>query len=127
VRERGVGHVEHALDVDVDHPLPLLHRRTDDRAVEHHARGVDDHVEPAELFHGALDRADGLLAVGDVSRDRHAVDLARYVLEPVEAPRGHDHLCTWAASARAVATPIPLLAPVTSATVSLSRDTLPRS
>ena len=31
VRERGVGDVEQALEVELDHPVPLLDRRVDDR------------------------------------------------------------------------------------------------
>ena len=38
VRQRRVGDVEQAVDVQRDHPLPLLDRGVDDRAEQHHAR-----------------------------------------------------------------------------------------
>ena len=88
MRERGVGDVEQALEVERDHPVPLLDRRVDDRAEQHHAGVVDDDVEPAELGDGALDGGDRLVAVGDVGLDREPAELAGERVEPVLAPRG---------------------------------------
>ena len=88
VRERRVGDVQQALEVERDHPVPLLDRGVDDRAEQHHAGVVDDDVEPAELARGALDGGDGLVPVGDVGLDREAADLRGEPVQPVLAPRG---------------------------------------
>src|SRR2546427_12140908 len=61
-----MGRVEHALDVDGDHALPLLGVRTHDRAQEHEARVVDQGVEPADPLDGMAYGRLCLGAVGDV-------------------------------------------------------------
>ena len=90
MRERRLGDVEEAFDVEVDHPLPLLDRRLERRAEQHHAGVVDDGVEAAELGDGALDQGLGGGAVGDVGLDRErlaagVVDLPGQALQPVDA------------------------------------------
>ena len=67
--DRRVGDVEDAVDVDVDHPLPVVERLVGRLVEQHHAGVVDDRVEPAQLVDGAPDRAGRLLAVGDVGLD----------------------------------------------------------
>ena len=83
-----MGDVEQALEVERDHPVPLLDRGVDDRAEQHHPGVVDHDVESAELLRGALDGRDRLLAIGDVGLDREAADLRGQRVEPVLAPRG---------------------------------------
>ena len=123
VRERGVGGVEQPEHVQVDHPLPLLDRRVHDGAEEHDAGVVDHGVEPSPFRHGALHGGDGLLPVGDVRFEGEGApavrgDLRGELVQPVLAPRHEgDRRRRAPASARAVASPMPLLAPVTSATV----------
>jgi small subunit ribosomal protein S12 len=88
--------VEERVHVERDHPVPLLRRRADHRAEQHHARVVDERVEPAELGDGPLHRVDRLLLVGhvDLERDRPAavgLDRRDQRVEPVPAPRGDRH------------------------------------
>ena len=94
VGKRGVRHRQGAPDVHLEHPVPLLDRRVDDRAEQHHPGVVDHDVEPAELVDGSCDRGGGLVAVGDVSLDRHdpyrqAVQLVRQLVEPIRPARDH--------------------------------------
>jgi hypothetical protein len=91
VRERGVGDVEQPLEVDLDHPVPLLDRGVDDRAEQHHPGVVDDDVEPAELLHRALDGSLRLLAVRHIRLDRQAADLGRERVQPVFAASHGGH------------------------------------
>ena len=82
---------------------------------------IDD-VQPPEAVDGVLDHRGDLLLVGDVGLDRQRraaalPDLLGELLEPVAAPGGDRDRRSARASSRAVASPIPLLAPVTSATV----------
>jgi hypothetical protein len=117
-----VGGVEQALVVDGDHAVPLLGVGTDDGAQEHQAGVVDQRVQPFEPLDGLVHGRVGLDAVGDVGfhdqrRPARVLDLGgedsrrsrRRATNATEAP------CT--ASSRAVAAPIPLLAPVIRATV----------
>ena len=49
MRERRVGAVQQPVHVERHHLLPLLDRRVDDRAEQHHAGVVDQGVEPTEV------------------------------------------------------------------------------
>jgi hypothetical protein len=107
------------------HPLPLLHGRVDGRAEEHHASVVDERVQPSELVDGALHQGIGLLPLTDVGFDRQRS--ATLVGDPAGSssrrPLRRAAIATVApfwARARALAAPIPLEAPVTSATVPVS-------
>jgi hypothetical protein len=105
------------------HPLPLLHGRVDGRAEEHHASVVDERVQPSELVDGALHQGIGLLPLTDVGFDRQRS--ATLVGDPagqfVEAALAAiATVAPFWARARALAAPIPLEAPVTSATVPVS-------
>ncbi len=89
-----MGGVDQALEVEVDHPVPLLGGRVLDRAEQHLAGVVDDDVEAAQLVDGAVDRGDRLLLVGDVGLDRQrgvtgAADLGGQPLQPFEPARRH--------------------------------------
>jgi hypothetical protein len=79
--------VQQALEVERDHPIPLLDRGVDDRPEQHHAGVVDHDVQSAELFRGALDGRDRLLAIGDVGLEREAADLGGERIETVLATR----------------------------------------
>jgi len=68
-RQCRVRAVEDAEDVRVEHPAPLVRRRVLDRAQQHHASVVDEHVEAAELFVGAAHERIGLGLVADVGLD----------------------------------------------------------
>lgn len=125
MRQRGMGHPQHRLEVEVDHPVPVL-----GVAVRHGAAGaesgvVHQEVQPPEVVHGLIDRPACLGGGGEVGGhgQGHAAlcaDLLRQLLQASGAA-GHqreEHPC-WA-SARAVAAPMPLEAPVTSATLPVS-------
>src|SRR4051794_5297875 len=92
-RQRGVRAVQKPEDVDLDHRAPLVGRRVDDRAEQHHAGVVDEDVEAAELGVGALDEGARLCLVGDVGRDGEraaagAVDLLRERFDAIGAAGG---------------------------------------
>jgi hypothetical protein len=94
VGEGSVGGVDQALEVEVDHPVPLLGGRVLDRAQQHLAGVVDEDVEPPQLLDGAVDRGNGLLLVGDVGLDRQggvalAANLCREALQPLEPAGRH--------------------------------------
>jgi len=77
--------------VELDHLLPLLQRRADRLAEQHHAGVVDERVEPAELGHRALNGTGRLLLVGDVALQHQrgaapVADAGRERLHPVLAP-----------------------------------------
>jgi hypothetical protein len=108
------------VEIELDHPLPLLDRGVDDRPEQHHAGVVDHHVEQTELLPGALDGGLRPLTIGDVCFDRQTADFGRERVQPTLARRDNATVAPSAASARAVVSAIPLLAPVTSATVSPS-------
>ena len=129
-----MGGVEEAEQVDLDHPLPFLDRGVDDRAEQHHAGVVDERrrAGPAPRRLRPTARL-GLLAVGDVGLDRQrraagVGDLRGQRLSRSAAAGDQgDRRRPAPARPRAVASPMPLEAPVTSATVpsSLSVE-LPR-
>ena len=116
VRQRRVRDVQQPLEVERDHPVPLLDRGVDDGAEQHHAGVVDHGVQPAELLRRALD---GRVAC---SRSVTSASIASPPISATSASRrslrraATATVAPWSASARAVASPIPLLAPVTSAT-----------
>ena len=89
MRQRRVRAVQQALDVDLDHAIPLVERSVLDRAEEHHARVVDERVEAAELLDGLRDRALGLRRVSDVGLDheRAVADPPGHLTKPVAATR----------------------------------------
>jgi hypothetical protein len=95
VRQSGAGGGEHALDVDVDHPLPVLGVRADDGPQEHQPGVVDQGVQPPEPRDGLLHGALRLRAVGDVGGHHQRaparlVDLGGEGLQTVLAT-GHEH------------------------------------
>ncbi len=69
VRQRRGDAVEHALDVDVDHPVPFVDLEPFERRVRHQAGVVEHHVDAAVGLHGRVDQVLDLIAVGDVGGD----------------------------------------------------------
>ena len=123
----GVGGVEEAEQVELDHAAPLLHRGVDDGAEQHDAGVVDQRVEPPEggRRSGPPWRGPGprrsrrSRGRGRRGRCRSASASSRSrrrAATATEAP------C--AARATAVAWPMPLEAPVTRATVPSSRSVM---
>ncbi len=98
VGQCGVRAVLEAEQVELDHPPPLLDRRVDDRAEQHHPGVVDQDVETAELADGAIDRSVRLFLVGHVGLEDEGLRLASLGpdplgqrLEPILAPGGDRH------------------------------------
>ena len=122
VRQGGVGAVEEAQYVQLDHPLPLFDRGVDDRAEQHDARVVDQGVQAAQLAHRAADGVLGLGLISDVGLDHEGRGAGRRSARPApRAGRGDGPPMPPPRPPRprrdAVASPMPLLAPVTRATV----------
>jgi len=69
--QSGMGAVQKAEHVQLDHPLPLLHRRVDDRPEQHHPGVVDQDVEPAERVMSVSNGLADLGQTGHVHLKRH--------------------------------------------------------
>ncbi|EGE58966.1 hypothetical protein RHECNPAF_2530040 [Rhizobium etli CNPAF512] len=106
--------VEHTLDVDIDHPVPLLDLEGRERRERHDAGIVEDDVEPAEFRSGKTREGLDLGTVGDVKlpqthRSAPGFDFAGEPLQAFGTPRAdHDvgagrsqHLCRSFADAAA--------------------------
>ena len=110
-------------DVELDHPPPLLERRVLDRTEQHHAGVVDHRVEPPELARPSSTAPLGLLpSVTSASSDQRLPAVPLRSARRARSSRSARRAATTTAAParpgpRAVASPMPLLAPVTSATV----------
>jgi hypothetical protein len=94
VRQGRTRAVEEPEQVHLDHPLPVLERRVDQRAEQHHPGAVDQRVQPSQRLDGALNRILGLALVAHVGlqRDRRhalAADPVDERVQPVGATRHH--------------------------------------
>ena len=97
-RQDGADAVEHALDVDVDHPVPFVELERGHGRKRHDAGIVDHDVDPPPLGVGGLGEGMNLLPAGDVETpgDRFApgrVDFAGERFEPIEAPGAQHDFC----------------------------------
>ena len=126
MRQCGPHTVEYAVQVQVHQPVPLLFRQLVDAPLDAASRVVEQDVQVAVLVQG---RGDHPIAVG---ADRYVgLDEERLVPilldEPIDtrvpdsSTSTHTTLAPSRAKRRAVARPIPLSAPVTTATLSSSR------
>jgi hypothetical protein len=70
VRQRGGDAVEHAFQVHVDHPVPVVDLAAFERRVRHQTGIVDDHVQVPVHRNRAVDERLHLLAVGDIGLHR---------------------------------------------------------
>ena len=116
--------VEHALDVDVDHPVPLVDLQRGHERERHDAGIVDDHVDAAEGFARRVGEGGDIGAVGDVETLRqHFAALARDLfgkrLQPIGATGAEHELRAGAAELPGDAAPMPLDAPVMRTTLSI--------
>jgi hypothetical protein len=94
MRQSCVRTVQQAFDIDAQHAVPLIDGRVDDRPEQHHARVVDEDVEPSELGNGLLDGPARPGLFGEVGVDDEALsaaDLRCELLEPVAAAGGDRH------------------------------------
>jgi hypothetical protein len=96
VGQRRGDSVEHALDVDVDHPVPLVDLEAFQERLRHQPGVVEHDVDAPVLLHGRVHEALHLAAVGDVGGEGERLpSLGRQVvrerLEAAGAPRAqHD-------------------------------------
>jgi hypothetical protein len=74
VRQRGLGKVEDAGEVDRQHLVPAVVGHLGDRAVGRDARVVDENVEPPVLLDDLGDRAPAVIARGDVTLVQRHLD-----------------------------------------------------
>ena len=123
-----LGHPVAAVEVDVDDLPELLGRLAGGRDGGADAGVVDQHVDPAELRHRRVDQRLALCRVGDVGgHGEHPAaggpDQLGGLLELVDAAGAQDHVGAGLGQAPAAnATPSPLEAPVTMATLPSSRN-----
>ena len=59
-----------ALDVDVDHPVPLVDLQPLEQRLRHEARVVDHDVDASVRLNGPIDQPLHLIAAGDVGLER---------------------------------------------------------
>ena len=96
-RHEGSHAVDHAPEVDVDHPVPLVERDLPREAAVHYARVVHRHVEgPEVLGGGAAHTIDGV-RVANIGTDREDVSAAGaqplgLPVEPALVHVRHDHV-----------------------------------
>jgi hypothetical protein len=69
--------VEDALDVDVDHRLPVLHAEPVERRDRHDAGVVDEHVKAAKAVECELDEGRDVVAAADVDAREHGLPAGR--------------------------------------------------
>ncbi|MHC2293802.1 hypothetical protein ACVIJW_009672 [Bradyrhizobium barranii subsp. barranii] len=69
VRQRRRDAVEHALDVDVDHAVPLIDLQPFEQRLRHQAGIVEHHVDAAVGLHTRVHQGLHLRAVGNVGPD----------------------------------------------------------
>jgi hypothetical protein len=98
--------VQHTLDVDVDHPVPLVNLQKFEQGLRHQSGIVDHHVDAAERPHRGIDQSLDL---------RVSVSTSASMRSRRRAPS--TTVARSAERSRAVASPNPLLAPVMTPTL----------
>jgi hypothetical protein len=96
MRYRLLGQVQQPVQIQIQHPPPVVGLADVKGTEQHDARVVDQDVEPAELVDHPADGDPGLLLVGDVGREGQHRPVLRRELggesrEPVLAPRHRGH------------------------------------
>jgi hypothetical protein len=81
VRDHVAADDEGALEVDVEHRVPLLLRQLMGEAVGADAGVVEEEVDAAEALDGLLDRSLDRRVVTDVGHEREGADLVLQGLE----------------------------------------------
>ncbi len=97
--EHGGDAIEHALDVDVDHPVPLLDLQRGHQRQRHDAGIVDEDVDAAELGNSGIDEGLHVGAVGDIERSRYhdttsGTDFLAQSVQTVGSARADDEFRT---------------------------------
>jgi hypothetical protein len=128
-RQRGRDAMQHTPDIDVDHSIPLIHLQLVQQRKRHESGIADKDIKATESLLRSADECREIRTLGDINRHRFglatiATDLGGESFESVEAAR-----IPRSARCFAVASPIPLLAPVIAITLPSSPDILrsPRS
>lgn len=116
--------LEHALQVHIDHAVPVVDLAALKEQVWHETRIVEHDIDPAVGLNGCVDQMFDLSGVGDIGRDSQRYAAVRYdcvgrsvIRSSRRAPNTTTAPCD--ESRRAVASPRPLLAPVITTTLSL--------
>ena len=94
-RKRGCDAVENALEVHIDHAVPVLDFAALEERVRHETRIVDDHVDAPVPLDGKIDQTCDLLAIGHVRLYSRAFAQGEFRgerLKPFEAPRAQHQL-----------------------------------
>ena len=116
--ERGACRPQRGEEVHLHRPLEVVVGGAEEpvEAQPHGAHVVDQHVDAAVLVDRALDQPRGPSGCGQVDRDRgHTLE----ALEAVRRARAGDHERALVGEPCVTASPMPLLAPVTTATLSV--------
>jgi hypothetical protein len=100
LRQHRSNPMQHASNVDVDHPVPLVNPEGREWGERHDAGVVDDHVDLAEFRFGEIGKGPDIVKVRDIeSAQAHAaaapLNPARDALQPVGPTRAeHDARAT---------------------------------
>src|SRR3954451_6764004 len=97
--ERSRDAIEHALDVDVDHAIPLVDLELVEGRERHQAGVVDEHVQAPKALPDEVDEGGHLLTARDIKGlvlDLAAMmaNVGRERLQPLGAARAQDDGCT---------------------------------
>ena len=86
-------HVEHAVDVDVHYPLPLLIAGAERIGADDDTGRVDQHIQPAVALERGFDRVRAESGIADIAHDRQpGVDLAGNLRCQLFVAVNDDHL-----------------------------------
>lgn len=91
--------VEHALDVDVDHSIPLIDLNRGHQRQRHNAGIIDDHVDASPGLARRLGKGGDFCAIGYVQAACHCLpalcpDFACECVQPIGAARTEHDLCS---------------------------------
>ena len=97
-RQYGGDPVQHAADVDVDHPVPFVDLERRERRQRHHASVVDQDVDAAELELGEVHEGVNIIEVDNIERSiadeaAGALDLVRKAFQPVRPSSAKHDAC----------------------------------
>jgi hypothetical protein len=112
--------IQHALEIDVDHPVPVLDLAAVQRRVRHQAGVVENRIDAAMHRDRPVNQQLDLLTLGDIGLHdsfRRKTKLGGQGVQTVEPAGAITSFAPSAARRRAVASPNPLLAPVMTTTL----------
>ena len=76
MRQRRLAHVEHAVQIDVDHRMPIIQRHVNDRLAANGDAGViDQYIQAAHLFDNAIDQSSRLIRRPNIGLENRGITI----------------------------------------------------